>query len=350
MYPKASHWQLLWQRLRRSLKVLRGHSQRAGWLAALLLWSATTQAQTELRSGAVSADSTDSVTSVGAVPPVAATGLRAAWAPAPDRRRVRLVALGIGSGAAAVVVGLGATWYTGPRTPFHWFDDSREWAQMDKAGHIWGTFQESRAAVDRLRWAGLPRGRAALWGAGVGLALQGTIEYFDGRSPGYGASATDLAANAVGAALFAGQVALWDQPRLWPKMGVHYTPFARLRPNTLGNNALARLLKDYNGQTHWLSADVGAFLGPAIRWPRWLHVAVGYGAENLVYGEPATNRAAGYHVVRQFYIGPDLHLLNLRTRHKALQRLFYVLSIIRLPAPALEVRSTGGVRFHALYF
>ena len=282
--------------------------------------------------------------------PVAAYGLRSAWAPAPDPRRVRLVALGIGGGSAAVVVGLGATWYTGPKSPFHWFDDADEWAQMDKAGHVWGAFQESRAAVDRLRWAGLPKGRALVWGAPVGLVLQGTIEYFDGRSPGYGASATDLAANAVGTALWAGQVALWDQPRFWPKMGVHHTRFALLRPNTLGNNALTRLLKDYNGQTHWLSADVGAFLGPNTHWPRWLNVAVGYGAESLVYGSPEQNRAAGFRTVRQFYFGPDIHLLNVRTRSKALQRLFYVLSIIRLPAPALEVRSTGGVRFHPLHF
>ena len=125
-----------------------------------------------------------------------------------------------------------------------------------------------------------------------------------------------------------------------------------MRPNTLGANVPERLLKDYNGQTHWLSADVGAFLPATTRWPRWLNLAVGYGAENLVYGEPAPNRAAGYRVVRQFYFGPDFHLLNVRTRHKALQRLFYVLSIIRLPAPTLEVRSTGTgrVRLHGLYF
>ncbi len=270
--------------------------------------------------------------------------------PAPSKGRVRLVALGIGGGSAAVVGTLGATWYTGKKEPFRWFDDSREWAQIDKAGHIWGAFQESRASVDALRWAGLSKKKALWWGAPMGIVLQSTIEYFDGRSPGYGASASDLGANVIGTALFTTQVALWDEPRIWPKMGTHFTSFARLRPNTLGRSSLERLLKDYNGQTHWLTADVGAFLGPDTRWPRWLHAAVGYGAENLVYGEPAQNEAAGYRAYRQFYIGPDFHLLNIKTRSKVLHRLFYVLSIIRLPAPALEVRSTGGVRFHPLYF
>ncbi len=323
-----------------------------GWVVGLILnglfAAVTTQARPELPKS--TGFFSDAALPPDSARPVAAYGLRSAWAPAPDRRRVRLVALGIGGGAAAVVTTLGATWYTGAKTPFRWFDDSREWAQLDKAGHVWGAFQESRAAVDRLRWAGLPRNRALAWGAPVGLVLQGTIEYFDARSPGYGASATDLAANAIGTALFTGQVALWDQPRFWPKMGVHLTTFARLRPNTLGQNVPERLLKDYNGQTHWISADVGAFLGPDTRWPRWLHAAVGYGAENLVYGSPEQNRNAGYRVVRQYYFGPDIHLLNIRTRSKALQRLFYVLSIIRLPAPALEVRSTGGVRLHPFYF
>ncbi len=269
---------------------------------------------------------------------------------AATRRRIGWTAVGIGTGAGAVIGTLGAAWYTGPTEPFQWFDDSREWAQIDKIGHVWGAFQESRASVDALRKAGLSKRKALLWGAPVGLVLQGAIEYFDGRSPGYGASATDLAANAVGTALFAGQTALWDEPRLWPKMGVHLTPFAAKRPNTLGSNVPERLLKDYNGQTHWLTADIGAFLPPDTRWPRWLHLAAGYGAEQLVYGEPAQNHAAGYRTVRQFYFGPDLHLLGLRPKRKALRYLYYVLSIVRLPAPTLELRSTGGVRFHALYF
>jgi Predicted periplasmic lipoprotein (DUF2279) len=271
-------------------------------------------------------------------------------APHPSPGRVRLVALGIGGGSAAVVGTLGTAWYTGNKEPFRWFDDSHEWAQMDKAGHIWGAFQESRAAVDALRWAGLSKKKALIWGAPVGILLQGTIEYFDGRSPGYGASASDLGANVIGTALFTTQVALWDEPRMWPKMGTHFTSFAHLRPNTLGRSAAERLLKDYNGQTHWLTADVGAFLGPDTRWPHWLHAAIGYGAENIVYGDPMQNRAAGFRAYRQFYIGPDFHLLAIKTRSKVLHRLFYVLSIVRLPAPALEVRSTGGVRFHPLYF
>lgn len=269
--------------------------------------------------------------------------------PAPPAR-LRWVVGGIVGGSAAVVATLGAAWYTADKQPFHWTDDRHEWAQLDKCGHVWGAFQESRAAVDALRWAGLSPGQALAWGAPVGVVLQSTIEYFDGRSPGYGASPSDLIANGVGSGLLAGQLALWGELRFFPKMGVHLTPFAPRRPNTLGHSVAERLLKDYNGQTHWLSADVGAFLGPDTRWPRWLNVAVGYGADDLLYGAPADNARAGYHAYRQFYFGPDFHLLGIRTRHKFLRGVFYVLSIVRLPAPTLEYSTRHGLRLHSLYF
>lgn len=268
----------------------------------------------------------------------------------PAGPRLRWVAGGIVGGSAAVVTTLGATWYTSDKQPFRWIDDRHEWAQIDKAGHVWGAFQESRAAVDALRWAGLSPGKALAWGAPVGLVLQSTIEYFDGRSPGYGASPSDMAANVIGSGLLAGELALWGELRLFPKMGVHLTPFAPQRPNTLGHSVAERLLKDYNGQTHWLSADVGAFMGPDTRWPRWLNVAVGYGANDMLYGSPTDNARAGYRAYRQIYFGPDFHLLGIRTRHKFLRSVFYVLSIVRLPAPALEFSTRRGVRLHGLYF
>ena len=44
-----------------------------------------------------------------------------------------------------------------------------------------------------------------------------------------------------------------------------------------------RMLKDYNGQTYWLSANLKSFFqGSNI--PAWLNVAVGYGADGMFGG------------------------------------------------------------------
>ncbi|WP_240731407.1 hypothetical protein [Hymenobacter radiodurans] len=55
-------------------------------------------------------------------------------------RRLPILAGGLALSYTGLVYGLSKSWYTGERTSFHWFDDSREWKQVDKAGHFWGLF------------------------------------------------------------------------------------------------------------------------------------------------------------------------------------------------------------------
>jgi hypothetical protein len=266
------------------------------------------------------------------------------------RHRLPLVAGTFAVGYAGTYYALSRGWYTGERAPFHWFNDLPEWKQLDKAGHFWGAFHESRGAVDMLRWAGLPPRKALWYGGFVGFLLQSPIEYFDGRDPDYGASATDLAANFLGSAGLIGQQLAWGEVRLMPKVSFHRTRYAAYRPNVLGKSYGERLLKDYNGQTYWLCADVGAFLPQGSRWPRWLQPALGYGAQQMVYNDPATNRAAGLDAYRQYYFTVDIDLRRIPTRSKALRTVFYAASIFHLPAPALELNRKRGLVLHGLYY
>ncbi|NJM25882.1 MAG: DUF2279 domain-containing protein, partial [Bacteroidia bacterium] len=104
------------------------------------------------------------------------------------------------------------------------------------------------------------------------------VEIFDGFSDAYGASAGDLIADAAGPLLYLGQKALWQEVRIHPKFSFHQTRYAPMRPDLLGDNLTSEVLKDYNGQTYWLSVDVDKF----IQFPRWLNIAVGYGAEEMI--------------------------------------------------------------------
>ncbi|WP_216818564.1 YfiM family protein [Solirubrum puertoriconensis] len=280
------------------------------------------------------------------LPPHQALG--AAPVPAP-KHRLPLVIGTFATGYAGTYYTLSKGWYTGPRSRFHWFDDSREWKQLDKAGHLWGAFHESRGAVDLLHWAGLTPKQAIWYGGFVGFLLQSPIEYFDGRDPAYGASATDLAANFAGSAGLIAQQLTWGEVRLMPKVSFRTTPYAQRRPNVLGKNLGERLLKDYNGQTYWLCADVGAFLPEGNRWPRWLQPTLGYGAQQMLYNDPDTNRAAGLDAYRQYYLSFDIDLRHIPTRSKALRTVFYVASIFHLPAPALELNRKRGLVLHGLY-
>jgi hypothetical protein len=171
------------------------------------------------------------------------------------------------------------------------------------------------------------------------------VEVFDGFSAAYGASSGDLVANASGAAFFLGQQLLWKEVRLQPRFSFHRTPYAPLRPNVLGSDATSEILKDYNGQTYWLSADMDKF----VRFPKWLNLAVGYGASGMIYARDGQNKASGYDTYRQYYLALDFDFTAIRTRSKVLKTLIFVASCIKVPAPTLSL-SRKKTSFHALYF
>ena len=154
-----------------------------------------------------------------------------------------------------------------------------------------------------------------------------------------------LVANATGSMLFLGQSLLWKDIRIYPKFSFHPTNYADLRPNTLGDSFSSQLLKDYNGQTYWICFDMDKFM----KFPEWLNLAVGYGAQGMVYARDSQNNEAGFSAYRQYYLSIDFDLTAIRTRSKVLKTLFKVVSLIKLPAPAMEL-SKKGVKFHPAYF
>ncbi|MBR7950006.1 DUF2279 domain-containing protein [Microvirga sp. STR05] len=317
--------------------------RRNGWLvsAALLVATAPTLAQPGMPAGPDTAQILRAPSIASASNALDSSRLN---------RRLPLLAGGLAVTYTGLMYGLSKSWYTGERVPLHWFNDLPEWKQMDKAGHFWGAFHQSRGAVDMLRWAGVPERRALWYGGFVGFLLQSPIELLDGRDPAYGASATDLAANFLGSAGLIGQQLAWGEVRIMPKYSFHTTRYAPMRPNVLGRSLAEQHLKDYNGQTYWLCADVGAWQPATSRWPRWLQPAVGYGAQQMLYNDPATNAAAGLHAYRQYYLSLDVDLRRIPTRSKLLRRVFYVASIFHLPAPALEWNPRRGLVMHGLYY
>jgi uncharacterized protein YfiM (DUF2279 family) len=243
--------------------------------------------------------------------------------------------------------GLNELWYSNnPRQSFAFFNDNAEWKQMDKAGHFYSTFYISYAADAALRWTGVKDRKAALIGSLVGFGVMLPIEIMDGYSAAYGASVGDLVANAAGASLYLGQTLIWTELRIYPKFSFHQTDYAPVRPNVLGDNFVSEMFKDYNGQTYWLSFDMDKF----IRFPKWLNLAVGYGAEGMVYARDEQNIEAKIGTpYRQYYLSIDFDLRAIRTRSKFLKGVIEVVSIIKLPAPAIQF-SEKGVKAYAFYF
>jgi len=263
-----------------------------------------------------------------------------------QNKRLRHVIIGASAGYTLSMTGLYHLWYSeSEKQSFRFFNDNAEWKQVDKLGHFGSSFYFSYGIERGLLWSGMDKKRADIIGAATGFLIMAPIEIFDGFSDAYGASTGDLMANAAGATLFFTEQALWNEIRIYPKFSFHPTHFAAQRPNVLGTGMLSEFFKDYNGQTYWFSIDIDKFTA----FPKWLNVAVGYGAENMIYGRDYQNRQVGLLPYRQYYLSLDFDLTSIKTQSKFLKTLIFLANIIKLPAPAVAF-SRHGSRFQPFYF
>lgn len=267
--------------------------------------------------------------------------------PEPDRLKKIALYGGIGYGTSLII--LSQAWYKEQGLDrFKFFNDNAEWKQVDKLGHTFTTYNFSRVNYELLRKTHLTDHKAIAWSSALSTLLLLPVEILDGFSPDFGFSYGDMIANAAGSALFFVQQKAWKEQRIKIKWSFHETSLAGLRPNILGSGLLEELLKDYNGQTYWASFDIHAFAKES-RFPKWLNLAVGYGAQNMVFARDSQNLNAGFNNFRQYYFGIDFDLSYIETNKKWLKVLLFMADMIRLPAPALEF-SKDGVKGHLLYY
>jgi len=266
-------------------------------------------------------------------------------------------------GYGGVMTALASAWYSDyTKTKLHSFDDSKEWLQVDKVGHFYGTWIETRANNELWKWTGMER-KKRIWISGLtSFAFQTTIEYLDGKSAEWGWSWADFGTNILGSGAFVAQELAWDEQRIKLKWSFHRKSYGdamlNQRSNELfGKSTAERFLKDYNGQTYWVSASLKSFF-PKSKLPGWLCVSAGYGAEGMFGGEENIAKDAGGNITfdrrnikryRQWYLAPDIDLSKIKTSNKVLNFVFLVLSAFKFPAPSLEF-SNGKFRVNAIHF
>lgn len=276
-----------------------------------------------------------------------------------DRTKLRWTIAGESAAYAGAMGSLYFVWYKDqPLTGFHFFDDSGEWMQMDKAGHFGTAALFSEYSYDLYRNCGMGKNKAAWWASAQSLFFLTSLELLDGFSRDWGFSWSDMAANVGGAGFFLAQKLFWDEgwgQKMRVKFSAHTTYHAGLRPEILGNDFPSRILKDYNGQTFWLSINPSSVFNLDHRFPVWLNLAFGYGAEGMLGGHenPVYNNKGEQlpqlQRYRQGYFSLDIDLKKIPTNKKWLKVVFSTLNWIKIPFPTMEI-SQGKVLFHPFYF
>lgn len=252
------------------------------------------------------------------------------------------------------MIALNEVWYKNQgRSSFHFFNDNNEWLQMDKVGHGFSAYYQGFYGYRFLKWSGVPEKKAVLYGGTWGIIMQTPIEVLDGFSKAWGASSGDIIANTLGTGLFVGQQLAWHEQKVQLKFSFTPTKYAPIKPNLLGSSLPEQLIKDYNGQTYWLSTNLNHIL-PSKKIPQWLNLAAGYGADGMLRGtfEDQHNdiSVSNYSRSRQYYLSLDVDFLKVKTKKKWVSNICTAIAFIKVPSPTLEFHEKQGFKFHFIYF
>ena len=242
------------------------------------------------------------------------------------------------------------TWYRNYAfKDFNLFNDMPEWKGMDKLGHVTTSWWAAQWLYTSHQTLGLESKHLALRSTIIPLCFMTTIEVFDGFSSGWGFSMGDMAANLAGAGLFYTQQHFLNQQRILLKYSYHPTNYAEQRPEILGKTKGERLLKDYNGQTYWLSIP--------IKHDGWFCLSMGYNASGMLGGRDNIWSNNGvtydYSSIDRFStwsMSFDIDLLKLPIKGKFWRTFASTFRWIKFPAPALQWSRSNNFKLHPFYF
>ena len=272
------------------------------------------------------------------------------------KQRKKIVWSGTAVAYTAGMTGLYQLWYKDyPQSSFHFFNDLDEWQKQDKLGHIGSAYYLSNWMGKVFRYSGYDQKKSALYGTLTGYAFQLTIEMFDGFSDQWGFSMGDLTANTIGAGLYYFQQSYWHDQRIKYKFSFHKTEYPSYNPSLLGGDFSQQLFKDYNGQTYWLSFNIKSLILKNDKVPEWLNIAVGYNAEGMTGGRINRTTYNGkaipnFERVHSFVLSPDIDISRIKSKRKSINTLKEVFGFIKIPMPAIQLKSNGKLNGEAFYF
>lgn len=271
-----------------------------------------------------------------------------------NRKRTIYSSIGVGTAWSGSMVGLASLWYQDSwGNGFRFFNDGNEWLQMDKVGHAYTGYHIQRNMHNLYQWAGWNQRQSLLISGLISTGYLTTLEIFDGFSDDWGFSWWDMAANVAGVGLFTTQELLWEEQYVKFKFSSSPSPYAKYRPETLGDSYASRMLKDYNGQTYWLSFH------PTLKkdnfLPKWINLSIGYSIAEKLHGTENTftttynNQIKHFHAYRQYFLSLDIDFEAIPTNKKWLKTTFQLLNHVKIPFPALEY-AQQQFRLNPLYF
>jgi hypothetical protein len=238
-------------------------------------------------------------------------------------------------------------WWSGQRRSFHFEEDYGSALQVDKFGHAFGGYIMSYGFSEVLLESGFNVDDATVYGSALGLLYQTYVETEDGFATDWGFSPSDWYFDAIGATYFLAQhymPVLQNFVLKWEYIPTEWSG----KPNM--NNRPRTFIDDYNSSTFWISANMHNILPGEFgeKWPEWLNVAVGYGADGIgVKLDP--NGPPDQLTQRRFLVSLDPRLDKLMPEWGSLWNWWrQTFRHLKIPSPTLEF-SQGKTKFYLFY-
>ena len=262
-----------------------------------------------------------------------------------EDNKLRNIVIFEASTYSLAILAFNELWYKNyEKSRFHFINDNLSWLQMDKMGHIATSYYSGVVGIKAYKWTELESNKAVWIGGLTGTIFNTTIEVLDGFSANWGASIGDLLANSLGSMLAISQELYWKDQRIQIRYSYSRSNISKNNTELFGDSFIQRSLKDYNGQTYWISCNVNSFLN-AKYIPKWLNLAIGHSASGMLAGSNKTNDNRE----RQLFLSFDIDLSRLEIDNKFLNTLVHTFGFIKIPLPTLEF-SNSNFKFHPIYF
>ena len=237
-------------------------------------------------------------------------------------------------------------WWRDTPVQFH-FDQGRDKEYAlghDKLGHfLCGAIISDRMG-SLLAWSGIPKKKAALYGALWSSATQYVVEIKDAYAPTYGFSWRDATWGTVGSFL----PYLKAKNRFFANTEIKFSYFPRQYGpiiDPLVRKRSATWHDDYINQTYWFSVNIKDNIRVLrdTKFPDWLNLAIGASLDQTTNGYGKGNR--------EWYLSLDIDTKRLfKPKRFFWKTIVNSLVYIKIPAPAIQFGRNVPFKAYPLYF
>jgi hypothetical protein len=269
---------------------------------------------------------------------------------------IKIINIGVPSTAVISLVGINEVWYKNyARSDFHFFDDLKEWNGMDKIGHACTSYQLNKVSHSLFKKNNIkkPLLKSSVYTFGYMLG----VELLDGYSTEWGFSIYDVIGNGLGTMLYTFQERKFKNQPFKIKFSSHKSTYASCRPSLLGENRLQQILKDYNGQTYWLTFNYNELWNKRIKLFDYIDFAFGYSIDGFTGGHNnpeisscncLINDCNNLKRTSQFIFSVDLNTSKIKNKHPILGKFLLPFDIVKIPFPAFILNNSKN--FKLIYF